>query len=224
MKFNPLYNIGKDIYIDMQNEVLSGDILDVGLDNYGIIYNLYKLQNKDANLEYIQGREEKKFIHKESYDSCILLFSLSNLWFKLSKKNLFQDISQFLKADGALYIWDIDKSYTKLFKGTIKVNMPQNNIKEIRIKDLNVLKDASKKSTVKLLEQYFEIIDLMAYDNVYYIKAKKRISHAANYSGLHLETKGSTEHEDGISSNKFKVRSQQFSSKVFEGLYKGFKL
>jgi hypothetical protein len=224
MKFDPLYNVGKDIYIDMQNEVLTGDILDVGLDNYGIIYNLYKLQNKDASLDYIQGREEKRFIDRESYDSCILLFSLSSIWLKLSKKNLFKDISQFLRADGVLYIWDIDKSYSRLFKGTIKVMLPEDNIKEINITDLNVLKDASKESTVKLMEQYFEIIDLKAYDNVYYIKAKKRINYAANYKELPIVTKGNTDYEDNVSSNKFKIRSQQFSSKVFEGLYKRFKL
>jgi hypothetical protein len=224
MKYDPLYNVGRDIYIDMQNEVLTGDILDVGLDNYGIIYNLYKLQNKNANLEYIQGREEKRFIDKESYDSCILLFSLSSIWLKLSKKNLFKDISQFLRADGLLYIWDIDKSYSKLFKGAIKIMLTENNVKEINITDLNVLKDASKESTVKLLEQHFEIIDLKAYDNVYYIKAKKRINNAANCSELPQETKGNTEYENNVSSNKLKVRSQQFSSKIFKGLYKRFKL
>jgi hypothetical protein len=224
MKFDPLYNIGKDIYIDLKNEVLMGDILDVGLDNYGIIYNLYKLHNKDASLEYIQGKEEKRFIDRESYDCSILFFSLSSLWLKLSKKNLFKDISEFLRTDGVLYIWDIEKNYSRVFKGTIKVLLPENNIKEINITDLNLLKDSSKESTIKLMEQYFEVIDLKTYDNVYYIKAKKRIDYAANCSELPLVTKGKIEYEDNISSNKLKVRSQQFSSKVFEGLYKRFKL
>jgi hypothetical protein len=224
MKPELLYNVKKDIYINIQEDILKGDILDVGLDNYGIIYNLYKLQNKDITVDYIHGKEEKKYIEKECYDSCILLFSLRNIWLKYNKKGLFHDINHFLKEDGFLYIWDIDKSFSKFFNGKIKIVLPESNIKEININDLNIFKDASRESTIKLVEQYFEIIDLKTYDNVYYIKAKKRTKYAEHSNEFPAEVKGSTSNEDTISSNKFKIRSQQFGSKIFKGIHKRFKL
>lgn len=224
MRFEHIYKVDKDIYIDMQNEVFTGNVLDVGLNNYGIIYNLYKFQNENAAVEYIQGKDEKQYIENNCYDNCVLLFALSNLWLKSGKKNLIEDMSKFLKNDGILHIWDIDKSFSNLFRGKIKALLPDNSIKEINITDLNILKNCSKEKTIKLLEQYFEIIDLKDYDKVYYIKARNRMSFANNQETLHNERKGKIKHENSFSSNKFKVRSQQFSSKISESLHKRFKL
>jgi hypothetical protein len=47
-------------------------------------------------------------------------------------------------------------------------------MKTIEIKDYNILKDTSKENLIKLLQQYFEIIDLRASDNIYYIKGIKK--------------------------------------------------
>ncbi len=224
MKFELSYNVNKDIYIDMRKEVLIGDILDVGLDNYGIIYNLYKLQNKEACIDYVQGRGERKFIEKEGYDSCILLFSLSNIWLKTNRRNLFKDIDEYLRQDGVIHLWDIDKNYSRFFKGKIKILLPEDNVKEIIITDFNVFKDSSKESTMKLMKQYFEIIDFMSYDNVYYIKAKKRLKPASDISQIQQKVKGNSEDENSASRNKFKIRSQQFSDKILEGVHRRFKL
>lgn len=48
----------------MENEIFRGNLLDVGTDNYGIIYNIYKQYNEDSNLEYINGAEEKESIKR----------------------------------------------------------------------------------------------------------------------------------------------------------------
>ncbi len=72
----------KEIVINMENEIFRGNLLDVGTDNYGIIYNIYKQYNEDSNLQYINGAEEKENIKEGYYDNCILLFSFSNIFFK----------------------------------------------------------------------------------------------------------------------------------------------
>ncbi len=54
--------------------------------------------------------------------------------------------------------------------------MPGEKVKNISIKDLNVLKDSSIDTTIKLLDPYFEIKDLKSSDGVYYIKGKKKIN------------------------------------------------
>lgn len=93
----------------MENEIFRGNLLDVGTDNYGIIYNIYKQYNEDSNLEYINGAEEKENIKEGYYDNCILLFSFSNIFFKKNRMSLIRDIYRYLKEGGNVYIWDIDK-------------------------------------------------------------------------------------------------------------------
>lgn len=163
-----------NIYIDLNSDMLTGDVLDIGFNNYGIIYNLYKQQNKDLSVEYLRGSEDKGCIEKQGYDNCVLLFSLSSIWLKINRKKLINDVYEFLKEDGIIHIWDTDKGYLKFFNRIIKLQTADSKLKDIRIADFNVFKDASQKSTIMLIEQFFEIIDLEAHDNVYYIKAKKR--------------------------------------------------
>lgn len=207
-----MLNKKNDIYINMQKEVFKGNILDIGLDSYGIIYSIYKQYNDEAAIDYIHGNDEKSYIIKESYDSCVMLFSFNNIWMKFNKKVLIKDIYNFLKEDGEINIWDINKGYSKIFNSKIKILLPDNKIKEIDVVDFNFLKDSSIKSVKKLLEEYFEIIDLKCSDNIYYIKGKKR--------KLQDLQKGNKKDEGSISSSKLKVYSQQLGSKVFKRIHK----
>lgn len=165
----------KDIFINMEREIFRGNILDIGLDNYGIFYNIYKQYNDDVNVEYLSGKEEKKNISEDFYDSCILFFSFSSMWLKKRKKNLILDIYRYLNKDGILYIWDIDKGYGKLFNGRLKIVIPESRMKQINVKELNIFKNTSKENTIKLLEDHFDILDFKCSDGIYYIKAKKKV-------------------------------------------------
>ncbi|APF28424.1 hypothetical protein B2H94_11510 [Clostridium sporogenes] len=169
-------SIINEIVINMENEIFRGNLLDVGTDNYGIIYNIYKQYNEDSNLEYINGAEEKENIKEGYYDNCILLFSFSNIFFKKNRMSLIRDIYRYLKEGGNVYIWDIDKKLKETFNGKIKILLPGEKVKNISIKDLNLLKDSSIDTTIKLLDPYFEIKDLKSSDGVYYIKGKKKIN------------------------------------------------
>lgn len=165
----------KDIFISMEREIFRGNILDIGLENQGIFYNIYKQYNDDVNVEYISGKEGKKNINENFYNSCILFFSFSSIWLKKRKRDLIKDIYKYLNEDGMIYIWDIDKGYGKFFNGHIKIVIPGSKIKHMSIKELNILKDNSKKNTIKLLESYFDILDSKSSDGIYYIKARKRL-------------------------------------------------
>jgi len=104
----------------------------------------------------------------------VLLFSLRNINLKMYKKKLIKDIYKFLKEDGNIYIWDIDKGMNSVFNGRIRILLPNRKISEIIIKDYNIFKNSSKESTVKILKDYFEIVDIKSSNNVYYIKGKKK--------------------------------------------------
>lgn len=159
----------------MEKEIFRGNILDIGFKNYGVVYNIYKEYNDDDNIEYVSGKEEKESIKENFYDSCIILFSFSSIWLKMNKKNFIKDIYRYLTKDGLLYIWDIDKGYGKIFKSCIKISIPGRRLREIKVRDLNILKNNTKENTLKLLKNNFEILDLKASNGIYYIKAKKKI-------------------------------------------------
>jgi hypothetical protein len=164
----------KEVQLELHKEVFKGNVLDIGIHNNGIIYNMCKHFNKDLEVEYISGKEEEKNIKDEFYDSCILFFTLNNICFNLNKRNLFKKIYNYLNEGGCLYIWDIDKGYNRVFNSNIKILLPNAEVKNINLKDLNMFHDNSKETMLKLLEEYFNLIDLEEKEGVYYIKASKK--------------------------------------------------
>ena len=165
----------KEVFINLEKEIFKGNLLDIGFSNYGIIYNIYK-QNTDesCSVNYIEGKQEKIEIEEGLYDLCALFFTLSDIQFTQSKRKLIQDIYKFLKEDGLLYIWDIDKGFAKIFNSKIKIILPDKKTKQINLRDLNLFKNSSKENTMKILQPYFKILTLKNSDNIYYMVCKKR--------------------------------------------------
>jgi len=164
----------KEILINMEKEVFNGDVLDIGFENYGVVYNLHKKYNEVTTVEYINGKDEKAYLKQGGYDSCVLMFSLSSIWLSHDKKGLLKEIFNYLKEDGYLYIWDIDKGFKNTYVANIKMFLPDRKIREIKVRDFNVLKDSSKEKTLRLIEEYFEVVDFKVINNIYYIKGKKK--------------------------------------------------
>lgn len=166
--------MNKEIELELSQEMFNGNVLDIGVNNNGIIYNVYKHFNKDIEVEYINGKEEEENIEKGYYDSCVLFFTLSSVLFKINKRSLLKNINEYLKEGGCVYIWDIDKGYNRIFMDRIKILLPEEKVKEINIKDINMFKDNSKETILKLLGEYFNVTDLKEKEGLYYIKAQKK--------------------------------------------------
>ena len=164
--------MNKHIYMVLSEEIFQGNLLDIGMENYGIIYNAYKQINDEVSIDYISCKEENS-IRKDYYDKCILLFSLSKIKFRKNKMKLISEIYKYLKVGGSLYIWDIDKGYNEICNCSVKIETPDKKLKEVKIRNLNILLDSSTKNTMKLLDCYFEVIDFNIKDRLYYIKANK---------------------------------------------------
>lgn len=164
----------KEAFINLEKEIFQGNLLDIGFSNHGIIYNIYKQYTDDSSIEYIEGKEEKLRIKEGEYDTCALFLALSDIKFTHSKSKLIEDIYKFLKIDGLLYIWDIDKGFVKIFNSTIKIVLPDKSTKQIILRDFNILKNSSKENTIEILQPYFEIITLKNSDNIYYMICKKK--------------------------------------------------
>lgn len=158
----------------MEKEMFKGNVLDIGYKNTGIVYNVYKHLNEEANIEYINGNDEKGNIKKGEYDSCILLFSFSCMLNNKAKEVLLDDIYSYLKKDGLLYIWDIDKGFGEIFNGTIKILVPDRKIMKLKINNYNVLKNSSSNNAQKLIEKKFKLLTSITSDKIYSIKAIKK--------------------------------------------------
>lgn len=163
-----------NIFINLENEIISGNVLDIGLENYGIFYNIMKNFNDEVSVSYVDGAEESSIIEDNFYDNCVIFFSLNKIPFVKNKRKLVNEVSNYLKEGGNLYIWDIDKNRRMVFSGTVRVLLPDKSMKSMKISNYNPLTDCSKESIVKLLQNKFDIVDLKSSDGIYYIKAEKK--------------------------------------------------
>ncbi|MBP2023167.1 hypothetical protein J2Z44_003002 [Clostridium punense] len=163
-----------NIFVSLEKEVFRGNILDVGLDNNGVIYNVYKYYDEDLDVDYLEGRENTGSMKSDYYDSCILFFSLHNIVNGREKKKLFEHISDCLRNNGYVYIWDIDKKPLQTFRGNIKVSLPDKTLKDFKINCLNPFTNNSKEKIINVLKEFFEVLDIKHSDNIFSIVCKKR--------------------------------------------------
>lgn len=165
-------------FIDLRELDVSGNILDIGFENCGIIYNVYKKNTRGSYFEvdYSDKNEGMSEVESHFYDFCVCFFSLKDIFFLKQKKDLIALISRSIKENGILYIWDINKTLGQCFKGSIKIMLPDRSIKKINIKDYNIFNDTSMGKTINILSEDFDILDTYSWDGIYFIKAQKKKS------------------------------------------------
>lgn len=168
------FKLNNEIVINMEEKVFNGDMLDIGMDNYGVIYNIYKKNNTDFNVEYIDNKKGLDFIKNNSYDICVMFLSFSSIMLKANKQKLVKKICDYLREDGLFYIWDLDKKYGRILNENVKVKISDDITKQIIFKEFNIFKESSYESTKNILNDFFDIIDFKCSDGGYYIKAQKR--------------------------------------------------
>lgn len=196
----------KNLTIDMRNVRFKGNTLDVGNDNYGIIYNILKNIEDEISVDYYIEDLENEYTNK--YDNGVLFFSLSQLSNKAERDKVLKTIWKNLRFGGSLYIWDREKKQKEIVNDKIKVLMDKGKEKEFIFSNMSPFTEFTIYSTQKILEKYFEIQETRVCDKIIFVKAIKR---------------GSIQNESVTNSNKLKVYSQQSSSEVLKGIYKGFK-
>jgi len=176
--------------LNFENLVFRGNLLDIGFDKLGIIYSIYKENNDKYQVEYVNEIKEVENQNKEYYDNCTVFFSFSKIKGNKEKKYLINKISDNLKTAGNLFIWDINKRKGHLFFKFITVLLPKGKIARFRATSLELLNDCCTETISKLLEEKFDIQNIVLSDELYYITAKK---------------KGIINGESTFSGNKFKV-------------------
>lgn len=164
--------MGKTLVIDLEDVVLQGDIIDVGEKNLGIIYNISKEAEDELSLDYVNN-DSKIDLKNRKYDACTFFFELNKIWTSLEKERLIKEISSYIKDEGEIFVWDINKVRGKVFNNKIKVILPKEKVKEFTFKNLNILSSTNVEEIKKILEKYFKIEETKAWEDVFFIKGTK---------------------------------------------------
>jgi hypothetical protein len=167
--------MGKTLVIDLEDITLTGDILDVGEKNLGIIYNISKDAKEELSLDYVSS-ETKVELKDRKYDACTFFFELNKMWTSLEKEKLIREVSSYLNEFGEIFIWDINKERGKVFNNKVKVILPNGKVKEVIFKNLNILLSSNIEEIKKILEKYFKIEETKVWEDVFFIKGKKLIN------------------------------------------------
>ncbi|MEQ8154540.1 MAG: hypothetical protein ABRQ25_06615 [Clostridiaceae bacterium] len=198
--------MGKTIVLNLSTLELRGDILDIGNDNNGVIYNIKKYSDIEIVVDCVSEPGE---ITNSNYDICIMFFTLGKINNNKMRQELIEQIYPFLREDGELYVWDIYKKKNEIYNKKIRVIMPGEKIKEFFMRDGNLLKEWTADIAKKNLEQSFDVLETKEWEDIFFIKLKK---------------KGRETNEDFTDSNQLEIHSQQSGREILEDFYGGFKL
>ncbi|MDO5517936.1 MAG: hypothetical protein Q4F66_10295 [Clostridium sp.] len=164
--------MGKTLVINMEDVNLKGDVLDVGENNLGVIYNLSKEIEEELSLDYVDN-ESKIELQNRKYDACTFFFELNRLWTNIEREKVIKDVCGYIKEDGEILIWDINKERGKVFNNKIKVILPKDNVKEFTFKNMNPFSSSNSDEIKKILEKYFKIEETKSWEDIFFIKGRK---------------------------------------------------
>lgn len=162
----------KTYTIDLSNIVFSGNLLEVNDRYEGIIYNLFKNSNDEVAVDYLDNEEKKA--EKEFYENIVLFFHISTMRNEKDMEGLIKELCEYMNDEAQIFIWDIEKKRGKIFNGKLEFLLPNERKKEIIIKDINIAKKNESKQIEKILAPYFDIVEKNNWDEVFFLRGKKR--------------------------------------------------
>lgn len=150
--------------VNLQYTNLNGNVLDISLDDAGIIYNFIK--NKGNDVLNLDDDISTKF------DSTAIFFTLGSLS-KTDSKKIIKEVYDLSNDSSCVYIWDRLKYKNEIVRDKIVVNLSPDVKKEFYLSNLNPFYEFNLDRIEKILEKKFLIEEKLIWDDVIYIKAKK---------------------------------------------------
>ena len=127
--------MGKTIFINMNDVRIEGDILDLSSENSGVIYNISKDIEEELCVDYVTS-DERKVLTERKYDACTFVFNLNNI-LGLRRSTVIKEVINYLKDDGEIYIWDVNKDRGKIINYNMNIALPGGEIKKFNLKNYN---------------------------------------------------------------------------------------
>lgn len=161
------------VKIDMRNLQIKGDIIDIGVKNYGIIYKMCKESFDEVALEYVMG-EEKNFIEREFYDTAILFFTLNSLSNSLKRRKLIKEAYKYVREDGEILLWDANKFIGKAVDLEVDVLFNNCEFETVNIRNTNPLVKLELSNVKKIISPYFDLVEEKEGKNIFFIRARRK--------------------------------------------------
>ncbi|NLZ49673.1 MAG: hypothetical protein GX895_13030 [Clostridiales bacterium] len=161
------------IKIDMRNLKIKGDVIDIGVKNYGIIYKMCRESFDEVALDYIM-EEEKRLIEKECYDTAILFFTLNLLHNSKKRKKLIKEVCNYISEDGEILLWDLKKSFGQLVDLEVEVLFNNGESEIVNIRNRNPVVKLEFSKVKKIIYPYFDIVEEKEGNNIFFIRARRK--------------------------------------------------
>ncbi|WP_139905218.1 hypothetical protein [Clostridium thermarum] len=161
------------VQIDMQNLKLKGDVIDIGVKNYGIIYKICRQNDDEVAVEYLMD-EEKDLIEREYYHTAVLFFTLSPLSSAGKRRKLIKELYKYIRDCGEIIIWDINKAMGRLVDLRVEVLLSENETQTIKINNFNPIKQLSLSQVKKIINPYFEVTEEKQGKEIFFLRAKRK--------------------------------------------------
>lgn len=163
--------MGKTIILNLSKIELKGNILDIG-ESFGVIYNISKDIECELAIDYVNSEDKSSLLEGE-YDICTMFFSLSKIWTNYARLKLIEEISKYIKPNGEIYIWDINKEIKEIINNKIIAVLPSGKEREFDFKNLNPIIRSNVDDNQKILEKYFKIEETKIWEDIHFIKGIK---------------------------------------------------
>lgn len=167
--------MGKTIFINMNDVKIKGDVLDLSSENSGIIYSISKDIEDELCVDYV-GLEDKNILSERKYDACTFVFNLNNIFGSRRKAKVIKEVVNYLKDNGEIYIWDVNKDGGKFIDYKVNVALPNGDIKKVILKSYNPIATCKFEEIKKILEKYSDIKESKVWEDIFFIRAVKKKS------------------------------------------------
>ena len=121
----------KTLILNLKDIKISGEVLDVSKEDNEIISSLIVDNNDEIAID-LSGENEASINDKE-YGVCTIFFYLSSIWNTTKREMLIEDIYNKLEDNAKIYIWDINKNIGEFVDSKLKVLLPNEEMKEVRM-------------------------------------------------------------------------------------------
>ena len=161
----------KTLILNLKDIKISGEVLDVSKEDNEIISSLIVDNNDEIAID-LSGESETSINDKE-YGVCTIFFYLSSIWNTTKREMLIEDIYNKLEDNAKIYIWDINKNIGEFVDSKLKVLLPNEEMKELKIKNNNIIASSNLEECKKILEKKFKIEETKVWEDIYFVKGIK---------------------------------------------------
>ena len=165
--------MGKTLVVNKKYLELEGDVLDISQENAGFIYSISKDIEEELSVDYVD-ENNKGILNGRKYDACTFFFDLNKLWGNRKRKMLVKEVTSFIKDDGKIFLWDINKEMGDRVNNKVEIILPSGQVKGGLLRNNNPISSCTFEETIKIIEKYYIIEETKVWKEMFFIQGRKK--------------------------------------------------